>query len=313
MELVGNSFFFDWEVALMVWIQAHLGTAGAAIASFCSAFGEELACVAVLGFLYWCWDKEFGRYVGLNVLTANVLNPMIKNVFNRRRPYFDHPDIKCLRPVEKGADLYDISAQGFSFPSGHSTNSVTVYSSLPMYKRGNKVLTVIGILLPLLVGVSRFCVGVHYPTDVLCGWLLGLVVIVALPYLSQKIRDRRVFYGLLILISLPGFFYCKSADYFSAVGMLVGFIAAILFEEKKVNFRNTHRPLRCVLRMIGGVAVFFGINSLLKMPFSKEFLASATTVAFLVRFARYAIVIFIDIALYPMVFKPMDKVFGEKE
>ena len=56
MELTGNTFFFDWEVALMVWLQAHLGSFGAKLASLFSAFGEELACFVVLGFVYWCWN-----------------------------------------------------------------------------------------------------------------------------------------------------------------------------------------------------------------------------------------------------------------
>ena len=40
------------------------------------------------------------------------------------------------------------------------------------------VILVIGIGLPLLVGISRFILGVHYPTDVLVGWLMGIVLIV---------------------------------------------------------------------------------------------------------------------------------------
>ena len=84
MDLVGNTFFFDWEISLIVWLQAHMGAFGTALASFISAFGEELACVAVIGFLYWCYDKRFGRFVGLNVLVGIVLNPMIKNIFVRR-------------------------------------------------------------------------------------------------------------------------------------------------------------------------------------------------------------------------------------
>ena len=306
MELVGSTFFFDWEVALMVWLQARLGAAGAAVASVFSMFGEELACVAVLGFLYWCYDKKFGKYVGLNVLTALVLNPMVKNVFIRRRPYFDHPEIQCLKPVDKSADIYDIAAQGYSFPSGHSANAVTVYSSLPQYKR-NKALAVIGVLLPLLVGVSRVCVGAHYPTDVLCGWLLGLAVILVVPVLYRRIKNRLVFYALLLAVTLPGFFYCQSSDYFTGIGMLVGFIAGTEFEERFVNFENTRKPLWCVLRIVGGVAIFFGLNTVLKLPFSKEFLDTGTMAAHLVRTLRYAVVLFVDIALSPMLFKLVEK------
>ena len=94
---MGNTFYFDWEVGLMQWIQSWLGPVGTAIASVFSEMGEQLVCVAVLGFLYWCWEKEYGKYVGLNVLVGITLNPMIKNIFVRRRPYFDHEWIKCLK------------------------------------------------------------------------------------------------------------------------------------------------------------------------------------------------------------------------
>ena len=84
MDKIGNTFFFDWEVSLIVWLQAHIGSFGTALASFISAFGEELICIVVLGFLYWCYDKRFGRFVGINALAGLVLNSMIKNVFIRR-------------------------------------------------------------------------------------------------------------------------------------------------------------------------------------------------------------------------------------
>lgn len=302
MELVGNTFFFDWEVSLILWLQAHMGTLGTAIASFVSAFGEELACVAVIGFLYWCFDKRFGRFVGLNVLVGLVLNPMIKNVFVRRRPYFDTPEIQCLKPVDKSADIYNIAAQEYSFPSGHSTNAVAVYGSVAEYAKKN-ALTVIAVVLTLLIGVSRFCLGVHYPTDVLCGWALGLVIIVAVPWLQRKFRNPRVFHGLLLLLGLPGFFYCKSSDYFTGYGMLVGFVLGVEFEQRCVNFENTRSPLRSVLRVLGGIAVFFGLNTLLKLPFSKEFLENGTLAAYLVRTLRYAVVIFVDMGVYPLVFR----------
>ncbi len=308
MELVGNTFFFDWEISLILWLQAHMGSFGTSLASFFSAFGEELACVVVLGFLYWCYDKRFGRFVGLNVLVGIVINPMIKNVFLRRRPYFDTTEIKCLKPVDKHADIHNISAQGFSFPSGHSTNSVTVYGSLPEYRR-NKTLSVIAVVLPLLIGISRFCLGVHYPTDVLVGWLLGAVIIVGLPWLQNKMKNDRRFHCVLLLIGLPGFFYCKSADFFSGYGMLLGFVLAMEFEQKYVDFENIRGALRSVLRLLGGVAVFFGLNTLLKLPFSSEYLNSGMLSALLIRMVRYTLVVFVDMGVYPMVFRYADKWF----
>ena len=313
MELVGNTFYFEWEISLILWLQAHMGSIGTALASFISAFGEELACVVVIGFLYWCYDKRVGRFVGLNALVGLVLNPMIKNVFLRRRPYFDNPGIKCLKPVNKEADIYNIAAQEYSFPSGHSTNAVAVYTSLAMKGKGSKALTVIGVLVPLLVGVSRFCLGVHYPTDVLCGWLLGLAVIAAVPRLRQRINNDRIFYCVLLALGLPGFFYCKSQDFFTGYGLLLGFILADLFERRWVRFENTRSPLRAVLRIVGGAAIFFGLNTLCKLPFSTEYLESGVMSAMMIRVLRYAVVIFTDIGLYPMLFRYTGKWLKEPE
>ncbi len=69
-----------------------------------------------------------------------------------------------------------------SFPSGHSTLSAIVYLTLAallgrlVTERGLKLyLLSTALLLTFLVGLSRVMLGVHYPTDVLAGWMLGLV------------------------------------------------------------------------------------------------------------------------------------------
>ena len=79
----GNTFYYDWEVSLMEWIQAHLGTFGTYAASFFSLFGEELVCVGILGLLYWCLDKEFGKKVGLTLLFAGTANTILLMVMSR--------------------------------------------------------------------------------------------------------------------------------------------------------------------------------------------------------------------------------------
>lgn len=310
MNLQGNTFFFPWEVSLMEWLQANLSEPWLSVVSALSMFGEETIMILALGFLYWCWNKQLGKTVGLSVLMGCVWNPMFKNIALRRRPYFDHEGIKILRVVEPEADIYDISAQGYSFPSGHSTNAAVAYGALAVNGK-KKWLTVLAFVLPLLVGFSRVAMGAHYPTDVLAGWALGVLAALLIPLLQRKIKNPLAFYGLLLLTVIPGFFYCKSADFFSSVGLLIGFMGGTLADEKYVRFESTKKPLWTILRLLGGLFCYFALNTLLKLPFSKEFLGSGTYPALLVRCARYAVIAFIGFGVYPMLFNVVEKRFSK--
>ena len=307
---MGNTFYFGWEVALQEWLQNALGGAATPVISFFSAFGEEVILIAILGTIYWSLDKELGKRIGAAVAMGVVFNPMVKNVFLRRRPYFDNPNIKCLRAVDSDADIYDITAQGFSFPSGHSTNGTASYGSIAVYKKEKKYWA-LALILIFLIGFSRVFVGVHFVTDVLSGWVLGSVIIL----LNVKLRDKlgeAGLYGLMLLAGIPGMFYCTSNDYFSGYGLMIGIFGGFLFEKKYVNFSGTKRPVMIIIRLVCGLAIFVGLNTVLKLPFSSEFLNNGTMLSMLVRTARYAVVAFVDIAIYPMTFKLFDKTQADK-
>lgn len=312
MAAAGTAFYYDWEMQLIAWLQAHIGDTGFGfwLLSNLSAFGEEMLLVGIMGFLYWGLNKEFGKYVGINVLVGTVWNPMVKNVVLRLRPYFvPGYDVELLRLVDKSADAMDIAAQGYSFPSGHSTCAAAAYGSIAAYEKKRKFLWVFAFVLTFLVGFSRVLVGAHFPTDVLCGWVMGALIVAIIPWLRRKIRNRWLFYAVLLLSSLPGIFYCTSNDYFSAFGMLLGFLLAEPFEERFVKFENTSSLFRCVLRTLGGVLVFFGINAVLKLPFSKELLEDGNFLSHMIRLFRYAVVVFVSIGVYPLLFRRTDRFF----
>lgn len=298
---MGNAFSFAWEDALIIWLQAHLGAAGTTAASFFSMFGEELLMILVMGFFYWGYDKEVGKLLGRNICAELVFNPMLKNAALRLRPYMANPEIRCLKPVDASADVMDLAAQGYSFPSGHSSNAAAAYGTVGRAYQKTWV-RVLAVLIPLLVGVSRFCLGVHYPTDVLAGWLLGVVILFFTPWFIGKFKRRWVPCLILLIAMLPGWFYCRSNDFYTGYGMTVGFFLADLFEEKYVRFQNTRVWWKILLRVAGGAAIYFALNTVLKLPFSSAFLSSGTFAARLVRALRYAVILFVDIALYPLLF-----------
>ena len=291
----------------MAMLQQAAGEAGGAVASFFTLFGEEIILILILGFLYWCYDKELGRSVGLGILAGVCINPMIKCVALRLRPYMVHPEISCLKPVDAGADIYDISAQGYSFPSGHSMNAAIVYGALPVcvkerFGKTPAFLKLTAVLLPLLVGFSRVVLGNHYPTDVLFGWACGALVILIFAKLRRKVQHEwQLWVGTAVCV-LPGILYCRTADYFTGYGLLLGFVIAMFFEQRFVNFKPTRKPVCVLLRLVGGLAVYVVLNSLLKLPFSSDFLSSGTMAALLVRLVRYTIVAFFMLGVYPLLF-----------
>ena len=301
--LSGNTYFFPWEVNLIEWLQTHIGGAGISLISHLSIFGEEMLMILIVGFVYWSYDKKLGRTIGLTAIMGLAWSTMIKNIALRRRPYFDHEGIKIMRVVDAKADIYDIAAQGYSFPSIHSANAATVFGTLAVNLR-KRWMTIAAVMILLLTGFSRVVVGAHYPTDVLVGWTLGLISVMITLVLQKRIKNTPVLYGILLITAVPGLFYCKSADYFTSMGLLVGFMGGTLLDDRFVHFENTRKPISMIACVLGGLALYLALNTILKLPFSKEFLSGGSTAGMLVRSARYAVIAFVDFGVYPMLFRP---------
>jgi membrane-associated phospholipid phosphatase len=106
------------------------------------------------------------------------------------------------RPRPPAADALT-QASGFSFPSGHAATAVAVYAVLALLlARGCCGRRRIGLLLAgglvvLAVGASRVYLGVHYPTDVLAGWLTGAALALGSWLLVTRVRapDSRLAAG----------------------------------------------------------------------------------------------------------------------
>lgn len=88
---------------------------------------------------------------------------------------------------------------GLSFPSGHTLIAAVLYPTLGMLIASNlrqrhlKVFVfVVAALLALIVGLTRVYIGVHYPSDVLGGWLLGLAFAVAAGIVIQSLKKQHI-------------------------------------------------------------------------------------------------------------------------
>lgn len=117
---------------------------------------------AILAWLTHSWRPLL--LLALVMIGAVSLDHLVKWLVARARP----PSMFQL-----------VASTGWSFPSGHATESAAVYFGLA-YIAGNQtrpaiktVLYAIALVAVCLIGISRVYLGVHWPTDVVCGWALG--------------------------------------------------------------------------------------------------------------------------------------------
>lgn len=155
-----------------------------------------LLTAAVTGFL---WIRRIYADM-LLVLAATIggalLTAILKSSFDRPRP-----------------DLVPHLALTYtsSFPSGHAMLSATVFLTLGVLLGSfvrERVLQayflIVAVLLTVLVGMSRVYLGVHYPTDVLTGWVAGLAWAIACWLVARLLRKRHVIESDIAAKTEPG-------------------------------------------------------------------------------------------------------------
>lgn len=300
---MGQTFQFAWEVKLMQLIQSTLMNSQLMITMMTvfTYIGDAIPTAVVIIYFYLVADKDFGRKLALTSFTSLVVNNYIKNIFLRRRPYFDNEGINCYLAVDNKYDLYDIKGQGFSFPSAHSNNVSSIFWSLYARLKTKKAF-IIACLACFIIAFSRVSLGCHYPTDTFVGIGLGIIFVVTINYLMPRI-NKKVLYLIIVLITSSGFFFATSYDFYATYGILVGFIIADLYEDKYVKFENTKNILRGIIRMVFAGIIFLGIAEGIKLFFPASILDSATPLARFIRALRYGLGTFAAVGLYPRVFK----------
>ena len=302
----------SWEVDLIEWAQRAFGSFGAAAGKVFSFFGGETGILLVVLIVAFCWKKDVGMRLALIIASVNAFLPMIKTAVLRPRPYMEHPDrVKPLALVETSAAADDVAAQGYSFPSMHAASASALYGSLALKIR-KAWAWIASIAITLLIGVSRVMVGMHYPTDVLTGWAIGLACVGLYALLEKLVKQMWLRPVILVILALPGVFFVRTQDYYTALGLLIGAAAALPFENRFVRYQDTTNLWARVIRPLGAFGIYFALNTLLKLPFGKEFLSRAELLPLLIRAARYAVIVFVIFALYPKLFPLFEKIGGTK-
>ncbi|WP_433727321.1 phosphatase PAP2 family protein [Actinoplanes sp. CA-051413] len=127
--------------------------------------------------------KRLALWAATAMAVGGVLGALLKLLVGRHRP-------DLLDPVAR--------ATGYSFPSGHALNAaltagVFVLVLLPVARGAKRwVLWGAAIAVTVLTGLSRIVLGVHWTSDVVAGWLLGIAVVAVTAAAFPRLRPERV-------------------------------------------------------------------------------------------------------------------------
>jgi hypothetical protein len=272
----------------------------------------------LIPFVYWVVSAPLGFRVLILLIGTDFLTLSFKQLLHQPRPYW----IGDVKPLA--------TETSYGIPSSHASDSLAVWGYLA-YRLKKSWLWALSILVVLLIGISRIYLGVHFPTDVLVGWLIGLVGIFMLikgeawlsPWLKRQSAAGQIGigFGVSILFILIGWLinllittfpdppawaeYALKArgisHYFTLGGALFGAVVGYVLGLQRLAFQTSGawwlRLLRYVVGILGVLVLYMGLDVLFGMVAADE-----TSMGLVLRYIRYGAVTFWVIFGAPWVF-----------
>jgi membrane-associated phospholipid phosphatase len=188
-ELAGDVWLkegFAWDPPVMLFfgnLRSPIGMVVMQVVTMTASGWIVLPALAATAWFVKRGDRRQATLLALGFLVAILLNTALKTAFARPRPHI-------IVPLTVGHTA--------SFPSGHTISAAVFYGYLALqtwHHRHRTVALLVGAW-PLLVGVSRIYLGVHYPSDVIASLALGLLFLVFMDriraFLANPYRIHKV-------------------------------------------------------------------------------------------------------------------------
>lgn len=217
--------------------------------------------------IYWCVNKRLGFSLAMITSISSYMNVGLKFIFKVPRPYVAYPHLDA-------PDYLLNTGTGWSFPSGHAQGTSTFWAySAWQVKRA--WFTTLSIIIVAVVGLTRVWATVHYPTDVLVGTALGLIIVQLYMYLQRSLAPRKnkvsVSTAVAASIVIPGVVFALSSISFelvresaSLLGFTMGLGVGYALEKEYVKYDVRACLLLQVVKVVWGLAVLMGVRYGLK-------------------------------------------------
>lgn len=264
---------YRWGIALIKGIQTIESPALTGMVKGLTALGTELFYIPLILFIFWCVDEKQGaRFCVLILLTAGI-NGFFKDLLKQPRPYNLDPSVG--RAAESS----------YGIPSGHAQMSLVFWlSAAPWAAKGfgrdtqksggRRAPWIIAITAVLVIAFTRLYLGVHFPTDIAAGWLLGGLILVLYFLLGNKIESLLAVGGVrfqMITAAIIVLLMNYSGVDSSLGGIFLGFAAGYSLMKKHVRFTargpvrgTTPGAVTLLLRYVIGIAGFLVIYLVLR-------------------------------------------------
>ncbi|MGD2126250.1 MAG: phosphatase PAP2 family protein [Desulfobacteraceae bacterium] len=269
----------NWGVKLVLWCQQFSPTLDPVFKVF-TFMGEEVFFMMLLPFIYWCVDRRIGIRLIILFLFSAYLNSALKAILVQPRPF--QYDLR-VRPL--------VQAHGYSFPSGHTQGAVVVWGYLASQHRRAWLWVVAGLLMAF-IPLSRLYLGVHFPVDLLGGYVLGALLLVLYLRLEARaeawLQTKGIIWSLGVALLLPTLLLIlrplEAYTGLTACALLMGMGVGFALEGRWVGYASGGLWWKQVLRFLVGEAGLF----LLWLGLRIGFLDLEPQALF--RFVRYGLV-----------------------
>ena len=262
---------YEWGIELIRVIQSIQNPVLTSLMKFITTLGSEVLYFPLILFIFWWIDEKRGLRFGILIVLSAWINVFMKDILKHPRPFHIDPSLGLVTMSSYGA------------PSGHAQLALCFWIPMAAWLEKirparRSIIWTTAICFILLIGFTRLYLGVHFPTDLLAGFLLGgiilLIYFTAGPliekYLSAGgIRFQNIAIALMAL-TMNGLFPQERA--FPA--LFLGFCLGYTLMKQRFPFAadgeiNGKKPgahimlLRCLVGFAGAATLFLALGLIL--------------------------------------------------